>query len=192
MLEFYKGKKVLITGHTGFKGTWLTRILVNAGAIVCGYSRCSEKNPSLFDLSSVEDKITHIKGDVRDLEHIKQVFEEFQPEIVFHLAAQPIVRDSYKDPVYTYETNVLGTVNIMECVRLTSSVKSVLNVTTDKVVLIDKVKYDGKDTWKDGKIYDPTRGKYFTVALSFKDEKTLTVKGYLGPFFGRVYWKKLK
>ena len=66
------------------------------------------------------------------------------------------------------------------------------NVTTDKVVLIDKVKYDGKDTWKDGKIYDPTRGKYFTVALSFKDEKTLTVKGYLGPFFGRVYWKKLK
>ena len=133
MLEFYKGKKVLITGHTGFKGTWLTRILVNAGAIVCGYSRCSEKNPSLFDLSSVEDKITHIKGDVRDLEHIKQVFEEFQPEIVFHLAAQPIVRDSYKDPVYTYETNVMGTVNILECVRMNPCVKSFLNVTTDKV-----------------------------------------------------------
>ena len=133
MLDFYKGKRVLVTGHTGFKGTWLTRILVNAGAIVCGYSRCSEKNPSLFDLADVENKITHIKGDVRDLEHMKKVFEEFQPEIVFHLAAQPIVRDSYKDPVYTYETNVMGTVNIMECVRLTPSVKSVLNVTTDKV-----------------------------------------------------------
>lgn len=133
MLDFYEGKRVLVTGHTGFKGTWLTRILVNAGAIVCGYSRCSEKTPSLFDLADVEDNITHVKGDVRDLEHLKKVFGEFQPEIVFHLAAQPIVRDSYKDPVYTYETNVIGTVNIMECVRLTSSVRSVLNVTTDKV-----------------------------------------------------------
>lgn len=133
MLDFYKGKKVLVTGHTGFKGTWLTRILINAGAIVCGYSRCSEKNPSLFDLADIEDMITHVKGDVRDLEHMKKVFEEFQPEIVLHLAAQPIVRDSYKDPVYTYETNVMGTVNIMECVRITPSVKSVLNVTTDKV-----------------------------------------------------------
>lgn len=133
MLDFYKEKRVLVTGNTGFKGTWLTRILVNAGATVCGYSRCSEKNPSLFDLADVENKITHIKGDVRDLEHMKKVFEEFKPEIVLHLAAQPIVRDSYKDPVYTYETNVMGTVNIMECVRLTPSVKSVLNVTTDKV-----------------------------------------------------------
>lgn len=133
MLGFYKGKRVLVTGHTGFKGTWLTRILVNAGAVVCGYSRCSEKNPSLFDLADVEDKITHVKGDVRDIESLKKVFEEFQPEIVLHLAAQPIVRDSYKDPVYTYETNVMGTVNIMECVRLTPSVISVLNVTTDKV-----------------------------------------------------------
>ena len=133
MLDFYKGKRVLITGHTGFKGTWFTKILVSAGAIVCGYSRCSKKNPSLFEMSEVKDKITHIKGDVRDLENLKKVFEEFQPEIAFHLAAQPIVRDSYKDPVYTYETNVMGTVNIMECVRLTPSVKSVLNVTTDKV-----------------------------------------------------------
>ena len=132
-LDFYKGKKVLVTGHTGFKGTWLTRILVNNGAVVCGYSRCSEKYPSLFDLADVEDKIIHVKGDVRDLEHLKKVFDKFQPEIVLHLAAQPIVRDSYKDPVYTYETNVMGTVNIFECVRLTQSVKSVLNVTTDKV-----------------------------------------------------------
>jgi len=132
-LDFYKGKKVLITGHTGFKGTWLTRMLINAGADVCGYSRCSEKNPSLFEISSVKEKIKHIKGDVRDLEHLKKVFDEFQPEIVLHLAAQPLVRDSYHNPVYTYETNVMGTVNICECVRITKSVKSFLNVTTDKV-----------------------------------------------------------
>lgn len=133
MLDFYRGKRVLVTGHTGFKGTWLIRILVNAGAIVIGYSRCTEKDPSFFELADVKDKITHIIGDVRDLEHLKKVFGKFQPEIVLHLAAQPIVRDSYKDPVYTYETNVMGTVNVMECVRLNSCVKSIVNVTTDKV-----------------------------------------------------------
>lgn len=132
-LCFYKGKKIFVTGHTGFKGTWLTKILVNAGAEVTGYSRCSQKSPSLFEMAGVKDNINHIQGDVRDLEHLKKVFEEIQPEIVLHLAAQPIVRDSYKDPVYTYETNVMGTVNIMECVRLNPCVKSVLNVTTDKV-----------------------------------------------------------
>ena len=118
MLDFYKGKKVFITGHTGFKGTWLTRILVNAGAEVTGYSLVPPTNPDLFSLADVENKINHVIGDIRDLEHLKKVFDEFQPEIVLHLAAQPIVRDSYKDPVYTYETNVMGTVNIMECIRL--------------------------------------------------------------------------
>lgn len=132
-LAFYKDKKVLITGHTGFKGTWLTRMLVNAGAEVCGYSLNPPTKPSLFEIADVEDKIKHVIGDIRDLEHLKKIFEEFQPEIVLHLAAQPIVRDSYKEPVYTYETNVMGTVNIMECVRLNSCVRSVLNVTTDKV-----------------------------------------------------------
>ena len=132
-LAFYKDKKVLITGHTGFKGTWLTRMLVNAGAKVGGYSLNPPTNPSLFEIADVEDKIMHIIGDIRDLEHLKKVFKEFQPEIVLHLAAQPIVRDSYKEPVYTYETNVMGTVNIMECVRLNPCVRSVINVTTDKV-----------------------------------------------------------
>jgi len=132
-LSFYADKRVLVTGHTGFKGTWLTKMLVNAGAEVIGYSRCSERNPSLFKLSGLRGYIHHIKGDVRDLERLKRVFTEYQPEIVLHLAAQPIVRDSYKNPVYTYETNVMGTVNIMECVRLNPCVRSVLNVTTDKV-----------------------------------------------------------
>lgn len=132
-MSFYRGKKVLITGHTGFKGTWLTRMLAGAGADVTGYSRCSEKDPSIFELADIKGWIRHIAGDVQDLEHLKSVFDEVRPEIVFHLAAQPIVRDSYRDPVYTYATNVMGTVNLLECVRTNPRVKSVLNVTTDKV-----------------------------------------------------------
>ncbi|SEQ87456.1 CDP-glucose 4,6-dehydratase [Lachnospiraceae bacterium NE2001] len=132
-LEFYKGKKVLITGHTGFKGSWLCQILIKAGAEVTGYSLEPPTVPSLFDEAGIAGKINHIVGDIRDREKLMQVFEEVQPEIVFHLAAQPIVRESYKDPVGTYETNVMGTVNICEAVRQNSSVKSFLNVTTDKV-----------------------------------------------------------
>lgn len=132
-LEFYKGKKVLVTGHTGFKGCWLCKILVNAGAEVTGYSLAPHTNPSLFDISGIEKKINSVIGDIRDLEKLMDTFSKYKPEIVFHLAAQPIVRDSYKDPVYTYETNVMGTVNVLECVRKNSCVKSFLNVTTDKV-----------------------------------------------------------
>ncbi len=132
-LNFYKGKKVLVTGHTGFKGSWMSVMLVNAGAEVVGYSSCSKTETRLFDLCGVKDQITHIKGDVRDLDQLLEVFRTYQPEIVIHMAAQPIVRDSYKDPVGTYSTNVMGTVNICEAVRQTKSVRSFLNVTTDKV-----------------------------------------------------------
>ena len=132
-LSFYQGKKILITGHTGFKGTWLSRILVNSGAIVTGYSLTPPTNPNLFSIAGLNGKMNSIIGDIRNFQLLKKTFEDTQPEIVFHLAAQPIVRDSYKNPRYTYETNVMGTVNIMECVRLFSCVKSVLNVTTDKV-----------------------------------------------------------
>ena len=132
-LSFYKGKKVFLTGHTGFKGSWMSVMLVNAGAEVIGYSSCSKTEKRLFDLCNIKNQITHIKGDVRDLDHLLRVFQEYQPEIVIHMAAQPIVRDSYKDPVGTYSTNVMGTVNVCEAVRRTESVKSFLNVTTDKV-----------------------------------------------------------
>lgn len=132
-ISFYSGKKVLITGHTGFKGTWLCRMLVNAGATMTGYSLEPPTNPNLFELAGLEGKMSSVIGDIRDLDHLQEVFNTAQPEIVLHLAAQPIVRDSYKDPRYTYETNVMGTVNLLECVRKTPSVKSVLNVTTDKV-----------------------------------------------------------
>lgn len=132
-VNFYKGKKVLITGHTGFKGTWLSKILVNAGAEVVGYAKEPTIEPSLYSISNVNEKMTSIIGDVRDLDMLKKVFNQEKPEIVFHLAAQPLVIDSYKDPVYTYQTNVMGTVNVCECVRLSDSVKSFVNVTTDKV-----------------------------------------------------------
>lgn len=138
-LSFYKNKKILITGHTGFKGTWLCKILINAGAIVCGYSLEAPTNPNLFSLSKIENQMKSIIGDIRDFEYLKKVFDDFQPEIVMHLAAQPIVRDSYREPKYTYETNVLGTVNILECIRSTPSVKSFLNVTTDKVYFNDDI-----------------------------------------------------
>lgn len=131
--DFYKGKRVLVTGHTGFKGSWLCRILINAGAIVSGYSQNPPTNPNLFSLAGLEENMNSIIGDIRDMKHLSKVFDETQPEIVLHLAAQPIVRDSYKDPRYTYETNVMGTVNILECVRLHPCVRSFLNVTTDKV-----------------------------------------------------------
>ncbi len=132
-LGFYKGKKVLLTGHTGFKGSWMSVMLVNAGAEVIGYSSCSRPEPRLFDLCGVREQITHIDGDVRDLEHLLEVFRTHQPQIVIHMAAQPIVRDSYEDPVGTFSTNVMGTVNVCEAVRQTESVKSFLNVTTDKI-----------------------------------------------------------
>lgn len=133
MLDFYNGKKVLITGHTGFKGSWLCKILVDAGAEVTGYALEPPTNPNLFDLCGIKNKMNSIIGDIRDRECLYKVFDETQPEIVIHLAAQPIVRTAYKNPVYTYETNVMGTVNICESVRLHSCVKSFLNVTTDKV-----------------------------------------------------------
>lgn len=133
ILRTYAGKKVLVTGHTGFKGSWLCRMLVGAGAQVTGYSLNPPTEPNLFTLSGLEGSMDSIIGDIRDLETLKAAFAKAQPEVVLHLAAQPIVRDSYKDPHYTYETNVMGTVNLLECVRLFPCVKSVLNVTTDKV-----------------------------------------------------------
>lgn len=129
-INFYKNKKVLITGHTGFKGSWMTVLLKKVGANIIGYSN---DESCLFELCDIKDEIVHIKGDVRDLNHLLEVFDEYKPEIVIHMAAQPIVRESYKDPVNTYSTNVMGTVNVLEAIRRTHSVKSFLNVTTDKV-----------------------------------------------------------
>ena len=132
-LDFYRGKKVLVTGHTGFKGSWMCKILKNAGAQVTGYSLEAPTEPSLFEYANIQNGMDSVIADIRDFNALKACFDRVRPEIVIHLAAQPIVRDSYKDPKYTYETNVMGTVNILECVRLSDSVRSFLNVTTDKV-----------------------------------------------------------
>ncbi len=132
---FYKNKRILITGHTGFKGSWMCKLLIAAGADVTGYALEPPTDPSLFEMCGLAAQINSVRGDIRDLNHLKKVFDEIEPEIVIHMAAQPIVRDSYKDPVYTYEVNVMGTTNILECVRLSDSVRSFLNVTTDKVYL---------------------------------------------------------
>lgn len=133
MLEFYNGKKIFITGHTGFKGSWLCKILIMAGANVTGFSQLPNTKPSLFNILNIEDNISSIIGDVRNLESLKEAMNNCKPDIVFHLAAQPLVRESYKNPVYTYETNIMGTVNLLEAIRNCESVCSVVNVTTDKV-----------------------------------------------------------
>lgn len=153
-LSFYKGKRVLVTGHTGFKGSWLCRILLDLGAEVTGYALKAPTEPSLFALMGLEKRMRSVIGDIRDLDRLKEVFKETQPEIVLHLAAQPIVRESYKNPVYTYETNVMGTVNILEAVRQCGSVRSFLNVTTDKVYKNNEWEWGYRETDElDG--YDP-------------------------------------
>ena len=129
---FWAGKVVLLTGHTGFKGSWLSLWLQSLGAKVVGYALQPPTNPSLFATANVAEGMTSVEGDVRDLSALTNVFEKYQPEIVIHMAAQALVRRSYNSPVETYSTNVMGTVNLLEAVRNTGSVKVVLNVTSDK------------------------------------------------------------
>lgn len=137
LYEFYNKKKVLITGHTGFKGSWLCKILLQMGAKVIGYALESPTNPALFNMLEFDknypNSFESYIADIRNLSALREVFSKEQPEIVIHMAAQPIVRTSYENPVGTYDINVMGTVNVLECCRLTPSVKSVVNVTTDKV-----------------------------------------------------------
>jgi CDP-glucose 4,6-dehydratase len=132
LLEIYKGKKVFVTGHTGFKGSWLCLWLKFLGADVCGYVLKPDTTPCIFNILKLKDKIKHIEGNICDFKKLNKKISSFCPDIVFHLAAQPLVRQSYKDPMETYQTNVLGVVNILEAVRCKHKVKAVVNVTTDK------------------------------------------------------------
>lgn len=172
--SFYKGKKVLITGHTGFKGSWMSQILSMAGAEVTGYALQTPTNPSLFEMCKLSEKIKSNIGDVRDLKHMKQIFAQTQPEIVIHMAAQPLVREAYKNPVYTYETNVMGTVHVLECVRTTPSVKSFLNVTTDKVYLNKEWEWGYREN-EELNGYDPYSNS--------KSCSELVTSSYLNSFF---------
>ncbi len=153
-LSFFKNKRIFITGHTGFKGSWLCKMLHDAGAVVIGYALNPPTQPNLFDILNMEHKINSYTGDVRDFNKLQTIFRKANPELVIHMAAQPIVRESYLNPVYTYETNVMGTVNILECVRQAGNVGSFLNVTTDKVYLNQEWVWGYRETDNlDG--YDP-------------------------------------
>ncbi|MBQ8814188.1 MAG: CDP-glucose 4,6-dehydratase [Lachnospiraceae bacterium] len=173
-LSFYQNKNILITGHTGFKGSWMSKLLIMAGAKVTGYSLEPPTSPSLFELCDIASGMNSIIGDIRDLTHLKKVFTEIQPEIVIHMAAQPLVRESYQDPVYTYETNVMGTVNILECIRLNPCVKSFVNVTTDKVYLNKEWEW-GYREYEELNGYDPYSNS--------KSCSELVTSSYLNSFF---------
>ena len=179
-MSFYRDKKVLVTGHTGFKGSWLCKMLLMAGAKVTGYALAAgqmengTKNEALFDLAGLASQMDSRIGDIRDFEALRRVFDEVQPEIVFHLAAQPIVRESYVNPRYTYETNVMGTVNLLECVRLCKSVRSVLNVTTDKVYKNNEWAYGYREV-------DPLDG--YDPYSNSKSCSELVTHSYVNSFF---------
>ena len=181
-LEFYKDKKVLVTGHTGFKGSWLSVMLQMAGAKVIGYALPPSTEENLFSLSRIEDDIISIEGDVRNLEHLKSVFDTYQPEIVFHLAAQPLVRLSYDIPVETYEANVMGTIHIMEAIRVTKSVKVGVMITTDKC-------YDNCETLEGYVETDPFGG--YDPYSSSKGACEVAIQSWRRSFFNPAdYGKK--
>lgn len=150
--DIYKNKRVLITGHTGFKGSWLSIWLTILGAEVCGYSLEPDTEPSMFLELGIKNKISkHIIGDILDENSLNKAFTDFKPDVVFHLAAQPLVRKSYEEPVLTYKTNVLGTLNVLEYARKCESVKAFVNITTDKC-------YENKETYEGYKEGDPLGG----------------------------------
>ena len=172
--SFWNGKKVFITGHTGFKGSWMSLWLQDCGAIIRGYSLEPNTNPSLFRSASVEDDMDSLIGDIRNLEKLNSSLSSFSPEIVIHMAAQPLVRLSYKNPVDTYSTNVMGTVNLLEAVRNTPSVRAVVNVTTDKC-------YENKE-WLWGYREDEPMGGHDPYSSS-KGCSELVTAGYRSSFF---------
>ena len=130
--KIYEGKRVLVIGHTGFKGSWLTLWLSQLGAKIAGFANSVPSNPSLYEIMKLEDRITHYHGDIKDIARVKQVFTEFAPEIVFHLAAKAIVRECLEDPVEAFYTNVMGSIHIFEAIRQCDSIQSAVIITSDK------------------------------------------------------------
>jgi len=171
---FWHGKRVLLTGHTGFKGSWLALWLQSLGAQVVGYALAPPTNPSLFDVAQVGKGMTSVIGDIRDLAKLQAAFAEHSPEIVIHMAAQPLVRYSYQNPVETYSTNVMGTVHLLEAVRNTPGVKAVVNVTTDKC-------YENKE-WAWGYREDEPMGGHDPYSNS-KGCSELVTSAYRRSFF---------
>ena len=173
-LNFYKDKCVLVTGHTGFKGAWLCQTLRMAGARVVGYALDPPTDPSLFELAAMATQMDSVIGDVRDFDKLFATFRDYSPDVVFHLAAQPIVRESYRTPRETFETNVQGTVNVLECVRRLGFVRSVVIVTTDKV-------YENRE-WEWGYRETDALGGFDPYSAS-KACAEVAVKSYIRSFF---------
>ena len=173
--SFWHGKRVLVTGHTGFKGGWLTIWLQRLGAEVAGYALPASTNPSLFEVADVASDMHSIAGDIRDLDKIKHAVADFRPDIVIHMAAQALVRFSYKDPVDTYSTNVMGTVNVLEACRATESVRAIVNVTSDKC-------YENRER-EEGYREDEPMGGYDPYSNS-KGCAELVTSAYRQSFFG--------
>ena len=174
MLDFYRGRRVFVTGHTGFKGSWLCVLLALAGAEVTGFALPPVGGENLFTISGAGRRVRSIYGDIRDLEALKAAFDEARPEVVLHLAAQPLVREGYRDPVGTYSTNVMGTVHILECLRQSDCVRSFLNVTTDKVY---------QDAARPGGCREGDRLNGFDPYSNSKSCSELVTDGYRGSFF---------
>lgn len=172
--ESFKGKRVLVTGHTGFKGTWLSIWLLQLGADVIGLSLDPQEELNLYDLSGIASDIKDHRGDIRDKDTLFKLFESEQPEIVFHLAAQALVIDGYSDPLYTFETNTLGTANVLEAIRLTDSVHTGVIVTTDKV-------YENQE-WTWGYRENDRVGGYDPYSAS-KGAAEIVTSSYLRSFF---------
>ncbi|WP_239060669.1 CDP-glucose 4,6-dehydratase [Bacteroides sp. 519] len=180
MVNFFKGKRVLITGHTGFKGSWLSIWLHELGAEVIGISLDPVTAKDNFVLSKIGNKIIDLRGDVRNGQYLKDVFKRYQPDIVFHLAAQPLVRQSYQIPVETYETNVMGTIHVMEAIRVTDSVKVGVMITTDKC-------YENKEqVW--GYREDEPMGGYDPYSSS-KGAAEIAISSWRRSFFNPEQYK---
>ena len=179
--QFWKGKRVFLTGHTGFKGGWLSLWLQSLGANLTGYSLNPPTSPNLFQVAGVSSGMTSIIGDVRDLDGLKRAIQHAAPEIVIHMAAQPLVRGSYENPVETYATNVMGTVNLLESVRQSEGIKAVVNVTTDKC-------YENQE-WVWGYRESEPMGGYDPYSNS-KGCSELVTSSYRSSFFNPETYKK--
>lgn len=175
--SFWRGKRVLVTGHTGFKGGWLCLWLQSMGAEVTGYSLAAPSNPNLFEAANIAKGMTHITGDVLDLGHLQSAVSRHRPEIVFHMAAQALVRRSYAAPVETYATNVMGTVNVLETVRQTKGAKVVINITSDKC-------YENRE-WSRGYMESDPMGGHDPYSSS-KGCAELVTAAYRNSFFNPV------
>ncbi|MDD2341531.1 MAG: CDP-glucose 4,6-dehydratase [Tolumonas sp.] len=172
--SFWHGKKVFVTGHTGFKGSWLCLWLEKMGAIVRGYSLPAPTEPSLFAVANVRQGLISEEGDIRDFFHLREALADFKPEIVFHMAAQPLVRLSYDEPIETYSTNIMGTVYILEAIKQVGGVKAVVNITSDKC-------YENRE-WVWGYREDEAMGGYDPYSNS-KGCAELVASAYRNSFF---------